>query len=202
MIPTLSAQQCRFAANIEYLPDATVRRIYGLPPTWIRQLGRPDQIKPDPRRPTTAIALYSRRRVEAFLEARQAACLRMLVAQARRHCRQQLEACRQAQALITWARTVEIVVAALPETMNELKQETAASFLARFDHSSGCSFVLTEKAVVAHLRHNHTNYHRLLARLRRGSGSPVAYLILKRRVNQAVRSKVRQQYGAELVEIR
>jgi hypothetical protein len=202
MIPTLSAQQTCFAANVEYLPGATVRRIYGLPPTWIRRLGRPDQIDSDLRRSTTTIALYSRGRVEAFLEAHQAAYLRMLVAQARRHCRRRLEACRQAQAFITWARTVEIVVAALPETMTELKQETVASFLTRSGYSPDQCFVLTEKAVVAHLRHHCTNYHRLLARLKHRPGSKVAYLILKRRVNQAVRHKLRQQYGAKLAEAR
>lgn len=201
MIPITCARQTSATSPIEYLPRATVRRIYGLPSTWIRQLGRPDRIKPHPRDPARTISLYQRRRVETFLEARQPAYLRMLVARARRHYRQRLQTYRRAQALITWARTVEIVVAALPQTVIELKQETAASFLARFDHGSGHNFVLTEKAVVAHLRHNCTNYHRLLARLKHRSGSTVAYLILKRRVNQAVRDKLRQRYGAKLAEV-
>ena len=59
----------------------------------------------------------------------------------------------------------------------------------------GQDFILTDKAIVAHVRHTHTNYHRLLARLNRAPDTTVAYLILKQRVNRVIRDSLRQQYG-------
>jgi len=157
-------------------------------------------IKPHPRHLGKTIALYSRWRVEALIEARQPAYLQMLISRAKQYRRHTAETCRQAHDLIAWARTVEIVVATLPRTVAQLAQETIASFRLNCAGEHGDPFVLTPKAMVAHARHTCTNYHRLLNRLQRGPGATVAYLILKRRVNQAVREKLRQQYGAALTE--
>lgn len=200
MIPNLCWQPITPVANDEVIPRTIVRHVYGLPPSWIRQLGRPDQIKPHPRGPGKTIALYSRWRVEALIEARQPAYLQMLISRAKQYRRHTAENCRQVNDLIAWARTVEIVVATLPQTMAQLAQETTASFLLNCAGDHGDPFVLTPKAMMAHTRHTCTNYHQLLNRLQRGPGATVAYLILKRRVNQAVREKLRQQYGAALTE--
>jgi hypothetical protein len=200
MSPTTSSQQALPAANNEYIPCAAVRHIYGLPLTWIWQLGRPDQIKSHPRDPTKTVSLYARQRVEAFIEARQLAYLHMLVARARKSRPQQAKSCRQVQELIAWARTVEVVISTLPASVTQLKQETEASFLTQLDHGNGQKFVLSEKAMVAYLRHTCTNYHQLLARLRRDPGTTVVYLILKRRVNQALRKRLQRRYGDTLAE--
>ena len=84
--------------------------------------------------------------------------------------------------------------------MAQLEQERTASFRRSCAGENGDRFVLTPKAGVAHVRHTCTNYHQLLNRLQRGPGATVAYLILKRRVNQAVREKLRPQYGVSLAE--
>lgn len=201
MIPNVCWQPTTPAANDEVIPRTIVRHVYGLPPSWIRQLGRPDQIKPQPHGDNNPIALYSRWRVEALIEARQSAYLQMLIRQAKRHRRHRSETCRQAHDLIAWARTVEIVVAALPQTVAQLEQETTASFLLNCAGQNGDPFVLTPKAMVAHVRHTCTNYHQLLDRLQCSPGTTVAYLILKRRVNRVVRERLRQQYGAALAEV-
>lgn len=200
MIPNVCWQPITPVANDEVIPRTIVRHVYGLPPSWIRQLGRPDQIKPHPRHLGKTIALYSRCRVEALIEARQPAYLQMLIRRAKQYRRYTAETCRQAHDLIAWARTVEIVVAALPQTVAQLEQETTASFLLNCAGENGDPFVLTPKAMVAHVRHTCTNYHQLLNRLQRGPGTTVAYLILKRRVNQVVRKTLRQQYGTSLAE--
>ena len=201
MIPNVCWQPITPAANDEVIPRTIVRHVYGLPLSWIRQLGRPDQIKPHPRHLGKTIALYSRWRVEALIEARQPAYLQMLISRAKQYRRHTAETCRQAHDLIAWARTVEIVVATLPRTVAQLAQETIASFRLNCAGEHGDPFVLTPKAMVAHVRHTGTNYHQLLDRLQCSPGTTVAYLILKRRVNQAVRETLRQQYGPALAEV-
>ena len=200
MIPNVCWQQTTPAANDEVIPRTIVRHVYGLPPSWIRQLGRPDQIKLQLYGDGKPIALYRRQRVEAFIDARQPAYLQMLIRQAKRHHRDRSETCRQAHDLIAWARTVAIVVAALPQTVAQFEQEITTTFRLHCAGENGDPFVLTPKAMVAHVRHTCTNYHQLLNRLQRGPGATVAYLILKRRVNQVVRETLRQQYGAALAE--
>ncbi len=201
MMPTPYTQQTTSAANAEYVPRTIVRHVYGLPSSWLRQLGRPDQIEPHPRDPGKTIALYHRRRVEAFIDARQPAYLHMLIRRAKQHRRHTAENCRQVYNLIAWARTVEIVVATLPRTMAQLERETTASFLLNCAGQNGDRFVLTPKAMVAHVRHTCTNYHQLLDRLQCSPGATVAYLILKRRVNRTVRERMQRQYGAVPAEV-
>ena len=200
MIPNVCWQPTTPATNDEVIPRTIVLHVYGLPPSWIRQLARPDQIKPHPRHLGKTISLYSRWRVEALIQARQPAYLQMLISRAKQYRRHTAETCRQAHDLITWARTVEIVVAALPRTVVQLAQETTASFLLNCAGEHGDPFVLTPKAMMAHVRHTCTNYHQLLNRLQRGPGTTVTYLILKRRVNRVVRKTLRQQYGTSLAE--
>jgi len=183
------------ASTVEYIYHATLRDIYALPANWIRQLGQPDKVEVHPRDPAKMVTLYARRRVEDFIEERRAAYLRRLGARPKRLRPTTAETCRQAQHLLAWARTVDITVGPLPDTLTRLKQETEASFLGRRDGASCQNFVLTDKAIVAQVRHTHTNYHWLLARLKRAPGTMVAYLILKRRVTRVVRTRLRQQYG-------
>jgi len=196
MIPNTCGQQALFAVDDKYIPRTIVRHVYGLPPGWLRQLGRPDQIKTQRHDDSKRIALYRRQRVEAFIDTRQPAYLQMLIRRAKQHRHNWVEACRQVNDLIVWARTVEIVVAPLPRTAAQLEQETTASFLLNCAGQNGDRFVLTPKALVAHVRHTCTNYHQLLDRLQCSPGATVAYLILKRRVNRVIRERLRQQYGA------
>jgi hypothetical protein len=182
-----------YSPTEDYIYHSTLRQVYALPPNWIRQLGQPDKVESHPRDSTRKITLYTRQRVEDFIEERRAAYLRMLVARAKRFRLATAETCRQAQQLLAWARTVDITVGPLPDPPARLKQETKASFLRA--GIPGQDFILTGKAIVAHVRHTNTNYHRLLARLNRAPGTTVAYLILKQRVNRAIRDRLRQQYG-------
>ena len=124
----------------------------------------------------------------------------MLIRQAKQYRRRRSETCRQVHDLIAWARNVEIVVTTLPQTVAQLAQETSASFRLNCAGENSDRFVLTPKAMVAHVRHTCTNYHQLLSQLQRGPGTTVTYLILKQRVNQVVRERLRQQYGVALAE--
>jgi len=184
---------------------STLRHVYGLSPAWIRRLGQPDRLHPHPRDPAKKVSLYSRRRVEAYLEAHQAAYLRMLVARAKRSGQAAAETCRQAQTLMAWAKTVEITAGPLPDTLAQLTQEARASFLS-YQATAGFGpqgdgarpeddFKISARAILAHLRHTNTNYPELLGRLTRAPGTTLAYLILKRRVNRKLSSLLRQQYS-------
>lgn len=188
---------------------STLRHVYGLSPAWIRRLGQPDRLHPHPRDPAKKVSLYSRRRVEAYLEAHRMEYLRMLVARAKRSGQTAAETCRRAQALMAWAKTVEITAGPLPDTLAQLTQEARASFLS-YQATAGFGpqgrgqgdgaqpeddFKISNRAILAHLRHTNTNYPELLGRLTRAPGTTLAYLILKRRVNRKLSSLLRQQYG-------
>lgn len=174
----------------EFVEWRIVRRVYGLPCAWIQALGEPDIITPHPYDPLRYRLFYSRQRVEDFIDSRREEYLNMLIARARESRQNDLCLCRQANALIAWARTVEITLQPLPASMANLKLETQ-----RFFKINGDDFRMTDRAIVAHIRHGRTNYHELLSRLRsRMPGATTAYLIIRRRANALIRRQMDQHY--------
>jgi hypothetical protein len=78
---------------------------------------------------------------------------------------------------------VSISIKPLP-ALAQLRQETEAFF-----RGNGRTFRMSKKAIVAYIRHNRTNYHQLLTHM---PGATVAYLILRGRVNQKIRAKLKE----------
>lgn len=168
-----------------------VRCVYGLPCSWIQELGAPDGIAPHPHDPLRYRLFYSRNRVEGFIDCRREEYLRMLVTRARESRQNELSLCGQANALIAWARTVEITIKSLPSSMASLKLETQHFFETK---GSG-DFRMSDNAIVAHIRHGRTNYNQLISRLKsRMPGATTAYLIIRHRTNALIRCQMHQRY--------
>jgi hypothetical protein len=168
----------------EFVNWQTLRSVYALPCSWIEALGDPDVIEPHPYDPQRYKVRYCRKRVEAFIDSRKQAYLRMLLERAKTTGKN-----RQASELeqqIAWAKTVKINIEPLP-ALAQLRREAKASFQAG-QNGNGKNFWMSDKALMAHIRHNKTNYHQLLAHLQKNvPGATVAYLIIRRRVNQKIR---------------
>lgn len=172
----------------------TARCVYGLPCSWIQQLGDPDVIVPHPHDPLRYRLLYSRRRVEDFIDSRREEYLKMLVSKARESRQNDLRLCQQADALIAWAKSVEITIEPLPSSLFRLKLETK-----HFFETTGVGFRMSDNAIVAHIRHGKTNYHKLLSHLRNSMpGATTAYLIIRHRANVLIQRRIHQHYQREI----
>lgn len=184
---TRSAQVKNLAEFVEW---RSIRGVYGLLCAWIQALGEPDIITPHPYDPLRYRLFYSRQRVEDFIDSRREEYLTMLITRARESRQSDLCLCRQANALIAWASSVAITLQPLPASMADLKFETQ-----RFLKINGDDFRLSDRAIVAHIRHGRTNYHELLSRLRsRMPGATTAYLIIRHRANVLIRRRMDQHY--------
>jgi len=174
----------------------TIRCVYGLPCSWIQRLGDPDVITAHPHDPLRYCLFYSRRRVEGFIDRQRVDYLKMLVAGARESRPNDQHRCQQVEAIINWARGVEINVSPLPACPSELKQEIERYHL---ETNSG-NFKMCEAALIAHVRHSRTNYPELLGQLKnRMAGATPAYLIIRHRINKLILRSMSQQYRQEIL---
>ncbi|MFQ5796231.1 MAG: hypothetical protein ACE5JP_14440 [Candidatus Bipolaricaulia bacterium] len=190
--------QSKTEKRTEFVYKTTLKTVYGLTDSWIKRLGPPDKEVPNPHRLSTKSYLYRRARVELFIEAHQAEYERLLSKRAERSKRATAVADRRAQSLLTWAKDVPIVVNELPRRLRDLERATEAAFVdfrawERNDYDT--EFTMSYNALVAFVRHNATDYEWLLSEIEGKPGCGEAYLVLKQRANQAVESKLKQQYG-------
>jgi hypothetical protein len=101
---------------------------------------------------------------------------------------------QQADALIAWAKSVEITIEPLPSSLFRLKLETK-----HFFETTGVGFRMSDNAIVAHIRHGKTNYHKLLSHLRNSMpGATTAYLIIRHRANVLIQRRIHQHYQREI----
>ena len=56
----------------KYCYRTTLKIVYGLTESWIKRLGEPDKVVPNPHRRSTNSYLYLRERVEMFIEEKSA----------------------------------------------------------------------------------------------------------------------------------
>lgn len=170
----------------------TLKKTYGLPDSWIKQLGDPDKVIPNPHHRATKSYLYLRARVEVFIDDHQAEYDAMLMKRAERSARGKRVASRRAHELAVWARLVEIQIEDLP-SLRCMEEQAAADFVAfhAFERNDfDAQFIPSRRAIESHVRHARTNYEGLLQELEGKPGCHEAYLIVRSRVDEAVRVAV------------
>lgn len=170
---------------VDYISIPNIKHIYGFTSAWIRRLGRPRKLGH-----SNAYG-FPRAKVESYIETHQAEYLCMLLGRAKQSKEVNDAHNQAAQELIAWARTVEITITEFPETIETLKARTQESFLTY----SSEEFRMSLKAIICHLRHQHTNYHALLQQLERKPAAIIAYLIIKGRANRLLKDRLASRYG-------
>ncbi|MBA3533180.1 MAG: DUF2293 domain-containing protein [Ardenticatenales bacterium] len=182
----------------DYIYKTTIKETYGLPESWIALLGEPDKVVPNPHRRSQKSKLYLRARVEALIESRRAEYEKLLERRAARSQIAQRVMAERSQALVAWAETVEIRVAPLPEKKQTLEAAARIEFENFRINERGdfwAELIMSRNALIAHVRHNYTNYHRLLSQMEGKPGIGMAYQIVRERINTAVEQRFRALYG-------
>jgi hypothetical protein len=179
------------------MPDAkdliyksTVKQTYGLSDGWIARIGEPDKIVQNPHyRSGMQAYLYSRARVEAFIEAHQEEYDAYQVKRAKRSARMSAVAQEKREKLLQWARAAQITVEPLSVSWKKLLEVVLFNGYQWHD-----DFTLSPNAVLAHVRHNQTNYHELLAQIESQTGCNEAYPIIRERVDKAARKALEARF--------
>jgi len=182
----------------EYVYKTTLKKTYGLTDSWIKRLGEPDKVVPNPCYRSKQSYLYLRRRVEAFIDAHQDEYDKLLEGQAARSAKMQLVADRRTQELLTWAQDSSVQVAGLPHQLDRLKQHVVNDFqtFQIFNHPNwDGEFTMSAKAIIAYVRHTLTNYEALLAEIEGKPGCHAAYQVIRARVNAIVEKELDDKYG-------
>lgn len=180
----------------EYCYKSTLKQGYGLPDSWITRLGDPDKMVPNPHYKTGSISyLYLRSRVEAFIEEHQEQYRILLERRSRQRQASKSAAARRASDLVKWAESVTIQVGNLPATLDELYDLAEVSFYTRLpEWRSDDVFYRAPGAIVAHVRHGHSNYEGLLGSIEGKPGCAEAYQIIKDRVNRLIDETLKKIY--------
>jgi hypothetical protein len=183
----------------KYVYEATVRKVYGLTPSMIQELGPPDKYCENPHWKSGPLAsLYLVERVEAWAAANRGRLEKAEAGRVKRSAamkavhekkrverrnmeevrREQYQAClRKAE---EWVNGLEITVAQpFPPTLLEDARK-AYKFKGHADP-------LKEKALVAHVRHSLTNYMKLVRQLPAQVFGVHPHNLLRNRVNAVVR---------------
>lgn len=168
----------------------TLKTTYGLSDAWIKKLGEPDMVVPNPHYKKYNSYLYLRERVEAFIEENQDAWNKLQERRVKRSKISSEIAERKRQELLEWAENVKIKTASLPKSLGKLERLTQKNGSAFYD-----DFILSANAVVAYVRHNCTNYELLLDEQSGKIGTHFAYMIIRDRVNELIVFKLEQMYG-------
>jgi hypothetical protein len=184
----------------EYVYKTTLKTDYHLPDAWIAALGDPDKTIKNPHYRSRQSSLYLRARVESFIEARQDEYEALVSRRIHRSFKAKTSAEKRRQALLDWAMEVDVAIYKLPETWERLVEQAQAEFLG-FQWDKGnyqCDFHPTKGAILAYVRHQHTNYHLLLSQIEGKPGCDDAYPLLKTRVNGEVEAVLKQRYPGRI----
>jgi hypothetical protein len=191
----------------EFVYKSTVRKVYGLTPAMIEELGEPDKYCENPHwRGGPDARLYSIERVKTWVGANKERVERARESRARRSAaartaqeRKQAERRRERERLLReqegrrrdaldWVNGLVVnLERRLPDTLVEDARRTHPN--------------LTEKALRAHVRHRLTNYHSLRRQLRSQEFEGELDRLLRQRtdaVMQAAIDEWRRQPGREL----
>lgn len=168
----------------QYVYKTTLRDVYGLTDRMIAELGDPDKYTKNPHwRSGPMASLYLIERVEAWCDANRARINDILEKRAARQRAAKRAVETKYIALIHWAETAEIELEPLASYEDAWKSaETYYSGSSWHDRYDGVSF----GGVIAYMRHNCTNYDRLLRQIDGKVGTHEAYQILRGRVDDLV----------------
>jgi hypothetical protein len=172
------------AREKQFVYKSTLKEVYGLNDALIRSVGEPDKRVSNPHyRCAAPASLYAIERVEQFVEqhADEIELARQRSAKARR-----ATDAKRAE-LQQWAETVSIEVDTLPDDLWTRAELHYAKRVTLYeDGFAGVGL----NGVIAYVRHRFTNYESLLRHLEGRAGCAEAYVVIKARVNEAVKEKL------------
>ena len=186
------------AKTTEYIYKSTIKNTYGLTDSWIERIGEPDKIVPNPHYRSRKSYLFLRARVEAFIDEHQKEYEAFLVKGNQRRVKAQAVADRRIKELIEWAHDVELVIDRLPKHLNTLESEAERQFYSfrtfeRDDYDT--TFTMSYNALVAHVRHQYTNYEYLLIQIERKPGCHDAYIVIRNRCDDLIKAQLKEHYS-------
>jgi hypothetical protein len=172
----------------DYIYKSTIKETYGLTDSWIKRLGEPDRVVPNPHYRSKNSYLYARARVEAYIEEHQAEYNALLAGRAKRSERAKKAADHRANEMIEWASRVRIEIDRLPrrDRLERQAEETFYEFRSAERGDYDATFTPTDNAIIAHVRHTRTNYEYLLSQIEGKPGCHEAYLIIRERVDTEI----------------
>lgn len=167
----------------KYVYKSTLKNVYGLTNSLIKQLGEPDLCVKNPHHRSASAYLYLIERVEKWIEDHQAEVDRVKAFHLVRSQRAKEVYTDRYRQLVEWASTVEITV----DWPDDIRADADAYYADDYDY-----YGVSEGGVLAYARHNCTNYHELLSNLRGPlvPGANEAYMIIKRRVNEVCEQRI------------
>lgn len=163
-----SKQQSTAEHEKAYIYKSTVKNIHGFSDSWIKALGKPDRLVPNPHYSSgPPSSLYLRKRVEAFIELHADAYSRRLrerhnrSAAAKKAARPKVEERHRREAeIFKWALEVPIHLQELPEepaTLTRIANESFDELALNRDNPKAYTRQLTRAGIVAFVRHERTN---------------------------------------------
>jgi len=180
----------------KYMYRTTLRELYGLTDTMLRELGEPDLEVPNPHyRSGPPASLYLIARVELWIEQNADRVQKARERRQKRSARMTAVAQERSAKLLAWARAVPIVVAPLPG-LGALQRQVEESFLDfALERGRAIDFNMSPNAIVAYVRHNLSNYEELLDQIKGQVGVDTAYLTIRERCDRAIRAALEQKAG-------
>lgn len=171
----------------EFVYKTTLRDVYGMTDRMIDELGEPDKRVKNPHYRSGPLSkLYSIERVEEWCDAHREELDRAHQARAKRQ-----ESVKKANetkynAIIEWAKTVEITLD--PPASYEAAWDAVTEHYAfrAWDNDRYRDDAVTYGGVLAYMRHELTNYDHLLRQISGKVGTHEAYAIIRERVDDLV----------------
>lgn len=195
----------------KYAYKTTLKNVYGLTESWIKRLGEPDKLVPNPHYSSAPQGkLYLRARVELFIEENQAEYDKLLAGRAARQARgEKAAATRMAkyrdrvEVLEKWGRQCKIIIQELPRSLERLEKDV---WEAGLELSRDGFFTMSYNAILAYTRHNLTNYESLLYEFEeKAEGVPQTYVgetycRIKDRTTRLAHKKLINAYGPKITK--
>jgi hypothetical protein len=176
----------------KYMYKTTIKEVYGLTDSWIKRLGDPDKQVSNPHYGSGPPAsLYLISRVEYLIDENREEYEKLQERRIKRRKIAQAVADRLRKETVEWAEGIEVhKVGNLPRSRQELEKRTINQYLEfrwamRGDYiADETLFTMSHNALIAYLRHNHTNYDFLLNKISGRVGIGNAYMIIRNRCDE------------------
>ena len=187
----------------DYCYKTTLKDMYGLTDSWIKRLGEPDKIVPNPHRRSTKSYLYLRMRVEAFIDENREDYERLQEGSAKRSAIATAVAERKRQETMELVNSATLKVHYLPQDFKKLYDDTLAAGIAFLQrrgigtYYSDQEFTMSPNAITAYVRHQLTNYEQLLKTIEGKVGKVDAYFLIRDRVDSLINAALENQYGGD-----
>jgi len=163
----------------EYVNKDGLKNDYFFSDKWIALLGEPDKVVPNPRyRSGSPMQFWLESRVVDFIKDHDGEYQEHLRRRSVRSEASKLVCDRKRRETLDWAEDVGIRVH--KASIKAISEDSSRFFMERgcYDRDLG------DRQILNQVRHDYTNYHALLEKLKGRIGRLEAYRILRRRVNE------------------